>query len=86
MSRFDRYKLGYRVQKSTNEIAQDIDFEIEKPQSEEASIKPESLMRDYKDIALFSMDPQVKKEILFLLKEVKSDLQRVKSIIANFNN
>jgi hypothetical protein len=41
-------------------------------------------MRDYKDIKILSMNPQIKEKIIDLIKKSKEDLQKLDRILNNF--
>jgi hypothetical protein len=48
------------------------------------NIDSNCLMRDYKDIKILSMNPQIKEKIIDLIKKSKEDLQKIDRILNNF--
>lgn len=49
-------------------------------------INPNFLMRDYENIKLLSMNPQVKKKITDLINESKEDIQKLLRLLNNFHS
>ena len=68
----------------------DIKIEIERnqivPDEPEVlqNIDSNSLMRDYKDIKILSMNPKINEKIIDLIKKSKEDLQKLDRILNNF--
>ena len=49
-------------------------------------INPDFLMRDYENIKLLSMNPQVKKKITDLINDSKDDMQKLLRLLNNFHS
>jgi hypothetical protein len=49
-------------------------------------INPDFLMRDYENIKLLSMNPQVKKKITDLISDSKEDMQKLLRLLNNFHS